>query len=895
MPKLPDEFALQRRNIGANSPGISVRAPDYSIATKGFQDAAAGANKMIDGVLSLQKVDDDVDDYETRKRLLEFKLATEMDLEESKRAMQPGGDGFGVAFRESFTQKARDFVGKDDAHIPERQRAKVGMLLKKHEVALSERAQRYELSERDRFHIDGLETQLGTLRDAVGTAPDRRDEMAADGRRQIELSRIPVADKYRLAKKYEKTLDQTHATARMMSIQTMEDRERFRKELRLDQEDVGGATDGRPSFAGQGGPAAVRFNNPGAQYPGPSATKFGAVGTEIIGGGHKIAVFPDAVSGAAAQFDLLATKYAGKSVRDAISQWSGGNSVDTYLAVVQRETGIKPNQTLTREMLSNPEIAVPLAKAMATQEAGKAYPLSDSQWAQAHVWAMGGAAPPSGAQGGGAPPAVEPGRPYANLTLMERREFWNKADGEWKKKISEAGQMIKHMGERAAHGDLPPEAELSAIKARVESYGDEKLAAQYNAVVTQAQVINRVMSVPPAAAEAFAKQQRTAVTEATGGRYSEEQAAILGRLDKAAETVRKNVNEDAMTWAHRRQLEVPTGDPVAPGTADEAGRPVVQPMRKVEVKPINFDPRNGTRDAEIQARFAMARDVGRYYGQVEQVFTKAERDMLRDVVAKGGGPMLNILGAIVKNGGSEAMGAIREFSKDAPEAHMIGKLMVEGGDTKLIEDAAKELQRRSKDGDKYINKVDRKLADPDVSELMPALAKTPGMQDPVKHMTDAVYNYRHRYLGKDQFDPELYKKTMREVLGETTGPNGDVYGGVGTQGAGWFDGKSSSKVLVPSGVRQDSFDAMVGAMRSDDLAGMGTPTHGDGTPLTIREVQRAQWHSLGGGRYGLQLGTNAAGQPIFAGKDGEPFILDVTPLMPGLRKRKPEIFMDGVK
>ena len=62
-------------------------------------------------------------------------------------------------------------------------------------------------------------------------------------------------------------------------------------------------------------PASIRYNNPGAQYPGPSARRFGSVGTEIIGGGHKIAVFDDPVKGAAAQFDLLNRGYAGMTLR----------------------------------------------------------------------------------------------------------------------------------------------------------------------------------------------------------------------------------------------------------------------------------------------------------------------------------------------------------------------------------------------------------------------------------------------------------------------------------------------------------------------------------------------------------------------------------------------------
>jgi hypothetical protein len=58
-------------------------------------------------------------------------------------------------------------------------------------------------------------------------------------------------------------------------------------------------------------PASIRYNNPGAQYPGASASAFGSTGFGIIGGGHKIARFDDPESGAAAQFDLLNRRYAG--------------------------------------------------------------------------------------------------------------------------------------------------------------------------------------------------------------------------------------------------------------------------------------------------------------------------------------------------------------------------------------------------------------------------------------------------------------------------------------------------------------------------------------------------------------------------------------------------------
>ena len=138
-------------------------------------------------------------------------------------------------------------------------------------------------------------------------------------------------------------------------------------------------------------PASIRTNNPGAMYPGPSAKKFGSTGFEVLndGKGNKIAVFPDKVAGAAAQFDLLRQSYTGKTLRAAITRWSGGNDVETYLGVIARDTGLSADDPLTPAMLADASKAIPIAKAMAWQEAGKVYPLSDAAWSAAFKLSLG--------------------------------------------------------------------------------------------------------------------------------------------------------------------------------------------------------------------------------------------------------------------------------------------------------------------------------------------------------------------------------------------------------------------------------------------------------------------------------------------------------------------------
>lgn len=138
-------------------------------------------------------------------------------------------------------------------------------------------------------------------------------------------------------------------------------------------------------------PASIRHNNPGCMWPGPSSEKFGAETHETLRDKqrNKIAHFPDPVSGAAAQFDLLNRVYVGRSIKDALATWGGGNYADEYTAVVCKRTGLKPDDRLTASYLKDPKTGVKFAKAMAFHETGYEYPLTDKQWKEAHAEVFG--------------------------------------------------------------------------------------------------------------------------------------------------------------------------------------------------------------------------------------------------------------------------------------------------------------------------------------------------------------------------------------------------------------------------------------------------------------------------------------------------------------------------
>lgn len=140
-------------------------------------------------------------------------------------------------------------------------------------------------------------------------------------------------------------------------------------------------------------PASVRHRNPGAVGlggPNSSSRKFGANEETTLndGQGNTIATFSTKVQGAAAQFDLLATRYTGLTVRNALKRWSGGNHVDTYCKVVCKRTGLSESDTLTASYIRTPSTGIKFAKAMAYHEAGKEYPMTAKEWKQAHALAF---------------------------------------------------------------------------------------------------------------------------------------------------------------------------------------------------------------------------------------------------------------------------------------------------------------------------------------------------------------------------------------------------------------------------------------------------------------------------------------------------------------------------
>lgn len=174
-------------------------------------------------------------------------------------------------------------------------------------------------------------------------------------------------------------------------------------------------------------PASIRFNNPGAMWGGNAlARKWGAGSSAVklndgLGQGNNIAFFPDKVHGACAQFDLWHTSrnYRNKPLRTAITTWSGGNEVASYLQFLKtRVPGLADTTAINDAFLSSPS-GVAFVRAQAWHEAGQPYPMSDDEWRRAQQIVFGGGVVvvPSGED---FHPLVRPGDGGPAVEVMQR-------------------------------------------------------------------------------------------------------------------------------------------------------------------------------------------------------------------------------------------------------------------------------------------------------------------------------------------------------------------------------------------------------------------------------------------------------------------------------------------
>lgn len=118
--------------------------------------------------------------------------------------------------------------------------------------------------------------------------------------------------------------------------------------------------------------ASVRYNNPGAAYPRAKDVKFGLEGYGIIGGGHKIGLYPSRNLGLASNMSLFQDSYTNRTLAGAVGRWRGRPGTPLP-KLTFRGKPISANTRLTSEMTHDRDFMISLFQQFAKHEAGAKY------------------------------------------------------------------------------------------------------------------------------------------------------------------------------------------------------------------------------------------------------------------------------------------------------------------------------------------------------------------------------------------------------------------------------------------------------------------------------------------------------------------------------------------
>lgn len=393
MPKIQGTNRTVQTNTARLTPASTAGYGASGRATQQLGKAVAQAGNAIAN--SFGAVQDKNDELDTNMKLLEFSMDQDQKQFEAGRSID--GDG-----RDHINNSLGRYDTESQnllSQIPEKQRDKAQLSILRTRQRIQNEGQRQQSAHQDTYWTGrGVEHGNNVIKTMITPESLKKDGLNA-GRGAISvidkaIDQMPIS----AAKKQAMKINARKKAAEEFAQKV--DPVRYKKMLaaRESTQKVLEKPTGKPNltkapdYRGQKGPAAIRYNNPGAQWPGPSAKKFGMTHSVTLkdGQNNKIAVFPTMIHGAAAQFDLLNRRYTGMTLGRAIKKWSGGNHWRNYLAGVTKRTGISSGTVITKEMLQNPQIAIPLTKAMSQHEVGRKGVMSDGNWVQAHKFFMSG-------------------------------------------------------------------------------------------------------------------------------------------------------------------------------------------------------------------------------------------------------------------------------------------------------------------------------------------------------------------------------------------------------------------------------------------------------------------------------------------------------------------------
>jgi hypothetical protein len=466
------------------------------------------------------------------------------------------------------------------------------------------------------------------------------------------------------------------------------------------------------------------------------------------------------------------------------------------------------------------------------------------------------------------------------------------------------GNLVKDVETSAEKGyALPPEQMQETIDA-VKASGSPELAQRLDSATKTAALMAPLLSRRPEEVQAFAANLRASMlkTGANAGTIEK-----VERIEKFARNIQENLDKNPITWG------------VTAGVIPEV----------IPITPETFSP------DVLKQRAALANVVASYYGRPVQFFTPDERDSLKALTTEGGETTIKALGMMNDAFGPQMVTAMKELSKDAPEAASLGWLISQKANPQTINDLAQGLKLKRAEDFKPMGPSADLARTTALNVLKTAFRGLPDAEQNAISLANLLYEVRARQKGVvpgtngAMGNPDLWTQGLKEILGENTDPvTKTTYGGVYEQGGfkpTWLGGHASQSITVPSNIKQDAIPDLINALKPGELSlrmpqlptgatnaeggtsgvpgqtgaqsgpsgQIGFPMDSHGRMLTTAQLRTATLVTVGDGRYVLAMGDPNGDAPDWVITNGPNsdrygrFVLDLKAFEPVLRQRVP--------
>jgi hypothetical protein len=460
------------------------------------------------------------------------------------------------------------------------------------------------------------------------------------------------------------------------------------------------------------------------------------------------------------------------------------------------------------------------------------------------------------------------------LSEAQRYEYFNKAksaistvDAQRNMGLQQLKSQVGDMAAGAKEGILPAPETLGALEQSVRASGDPELALDLNNAKLTAATFQAAGRTPLPELQSFVAAERQRLQAGGGTRAEVDRLTATESVLTAAEA---GLKKDPVAWAEKAAF--------APRT--------------------DLDFTNGsTLAATLKARIPVA-DVTAQHYQVSPVYLKeAEKRVMIARAQAGGDQMLDMLRGVAATG-VKAPAILADIFPDAPATAMLGGLIAEVGDVPVARDAADAVKLKLDLGDKFKSLAPKadEARTAAIEVLGESLSEMPKSETAIIALTNSAYEIRARKAQLTDFDPDLWKQTLKEALGERT-VNGEAYGGVVRQKDGWFS--DTGAIIIPPSIKQDSFNEVLDSVTPGDLdrAGLKRPVGEGGKALPMSLIRSGTLVPVGSGRFAVALGNPSepgAERWLMADPNNdEKFILDLNAVAPLINKRRPDLFFGG--